>query len=168
MTDALSDHDSLTDSSFGVHLSHLPMSSFNKFFSFLIIYSKKGACLNYPITVQSSRQGKANWNESLALIGRPVWVHSVCMEWCVYTRIAYEVNGPKEAMGRWKWEWKWDQGLRQCTDRCSHGSTIIYQSAVHYIRIKVLSFNHLLNFNGRQKSLGNSRVWISIIISNLS
>ena len=36
---------------FGVHSSHLPvpMASFEKFFSFLFTYSKKGACLNYPI-----------------------------------------------------------------------------------------------------------------------
>ena len=34
---------------FGVYPSQLPMASFKKFFSFLIINSKKGTCLNYCI-----------------------------------------------------------------------------------------------------------------------
>ena len=38
-----------------VHSTHLPMASFEKFFSYLIIYSKKAACLNYPIPVHSSQ-----------------------------------------------------------------------------------------------------------------
>ena len=44
----------------GVHSARLPMTSFETFFSFIIIYSKKGACLNDYIAVHSSRLGQAN------------------------------------------------------------------------------------------------------------
>ena len=87
-----------------------PMASFEKDFSFLIIYSKKGACLNYPIAVHSSRLGQANWNYSLTQIGWRVQVRSARIGWCV---IAYEINGPKEATGRLKLELKSNQGLRR-------------------------------------------------------
>ena len=63
---------------FGFYSSHLPMASFAKFFSFLIIYSKKGAYLNYPIGIHSWRLGQANLNQSWlvdqsghALLGLP-------------------------------------------------------------------------------------------------
>ena len=52
---------------FNVHSSHLLLASFENFVSFLIINSRKGACLNYQIAVQTSRLGQASSVEIKAL-----------------------------------------------------------------------------------------------------